>query len=58
MAPISAADIPVVPPYGRTIIQEDQDETKNVTHHGAADITVPLRDPLANQRLQAVGDGD
>ena len=58
MAPISAADIPVVSPYGRNVIQEDQDGTENVTHHGAADITVPLRDPLADQRPQAVGDGD
>jgi hypothetical protein len=58
MAPISAADIPVVSPYGRNVIQEDQDETENVTHHGAADITVPLRDPLADKRPQTVGDGD
>ena len=55
MPAIPAADIPVVSPYGRNIIQEDQDETENVTHHGAADITVPLRDPLADERAQAVG---
>ena len=58
MPAIAAAAIPVVSPYGRNIIQEDQDETENVTHHGAADITVPLRDPLADQRPQAVGGGD
>lgn len=58
MAPIAAADIPVVSPYGRNVIQADQDETENVTHHGAADITVPLRDPLADQRPQAVSNGD
>lgn len=57
MPAIAAAAIPVVSPYGRNIIQEDQDETENVTHHGAADITVPLRDPLADQRPQPVGGG-
>lgn len=58
MAPIAAADIPVISPYGRNIIHEDQDPSANVTHHGAADITVPLRDPLASQAPQAVGDDD
>jgi hypothetical protein len=54
MEPIAAAHIPVISPYGRNIIQADQDETENVTHHGAADITVPLRDPLAPDRPQTV----
>ena len=61
MAPIAEADLPVISPYGRNIIQEGQDESANVTHHGAADITVPLRDPLAHhepQAPQAVGGGD
>ncbi len=52
MQPIAPADIPLVMPYGHNIIQEDQDETDNVTQHGAADITVPLRDPLAEPRPQ------
>jgi len=55
MPAVDQADIPVISPYGRNIIQEDQDETANVTHHGAADITVPLRDPLALRHPQAVG---
>ncbi len=58
MAPVAEADLPVIPPYGRNVIQEDQDETENVTHHGAADITVPLRDPMAHKRSQAVGGDD
>ncbi len=58
MAPIAQADIPVITSYGSNIIQTDQDETANVTHHGAADITVPLRDPLAPRRPQAVGSAD
>lgn len=53
MAPIAPADRPVIAPYGRNVIQENQDETANVTHHGAADITVPLRDPLAAPQPRA-----
>jgi hypothetical protein len=41
-------------PYGRNILQDNQDETANVTHHGAADITVPLRDPLAKPRPRTI----
>jgi alkanesulfonate monooxygenase SsuD/methylene tetrahydromethanopterin reductase-like flavin-dependent oxidoreductase (luciferase family) len=55
MQPIAYADVPVISPYGRNIIQEDQDETANVTHHGAADITVPLRDPLAQRQSRVAG---
>lgn len=58
MQPIAKADVPVISPYGRNIIQADQDETANVTHHGAADITVPLRDPLALHRPDVVVSGD
>lgn len=54
MEPIAAADIPVISPYGRNILQDNQDETANVTHHGAADITVPLRDPLAKPRRRTI----
>lgn len=57
MQPIAEADVPVIVPYGRNIIQENQDETANVTHHGAADITVPLRDPLAQQQREVVVSG-
>ena len=39
-------------------LQEDQDETANVTHHGAADITVPLRDPLAQRQSKVLVSGD
>ena len=54
MPAIAESDIPVISPYGRNIIHEDQDMTENVTHHGAADITVPVRDPLANNRPEPV----
>ncbi len=54
MPPIAEGEIPVISPYGRNVIQEDQDMTENVTHHGAADITVPLRDPLAASRPEPV----
>jgi hypothetical protein len=54
MQPIAVADIPVVSSYGRNVIQDDQDPTENVTHHGAADFTVPLRDPLAATRPEPV----
>jgi hypothetical protein len=54
LEPIAAADIPVISPYGRNILQDNQDETANVTHHGAADITVPLRDPLAKPRPRTI----
>ncbi|MGE3541402.1 MAG: LLM class flavin-dependent oxidoreductase [Candidatus Tectimicrobiota bacterium] len=54
MPPVAEAERPVITPYGRNVIQEDQDETANVTHHGAADITVPLRDPLAQRQAQVV----
>ena len=58
MAPIAAADIPIISPYGHNIIHQDQDPNANVTHHGAADITVPLRDPLASQEPQVVSNDD
>lgn len=58
LQPIADIDLPVITPYGRNIIQTNQDETANVTHHGAADITVPLRDPLAARRPEAVGSAD
>lgn len=58
MQPITQAAVPVISPYGRNIIQENQDESDNVTHHAAADITVPLRDPLAQKRPEAVGSAD
>lgn len=50
MPPIAEADIPVIPPYGRTVLQTDQDMTAKASHHIAADIAVPLHDPLERRR--------
>jgi hypothetical protein len=58
MQPIARADVPVIEPYGRNILQADQDETANVTHHAAADITVPLRDPLSQRQSKVMVSGD
>jgi len=59
MAPIAEEEIPVVLSYGRNIVQDDQDMNAEVTHHGAADITVPLRDPVAERgRAAAAGEDD
>ena len=51
LAPIAEADIPTVGAYGSTILQTGQDMAAKVTHHVAADITVPLRD-LAEERAR------
>lgn len=49
MAPIAEADIPTILPIGRAIVQTDLPEDAKVTHHAAADITVPTQDPLARR---------
>ncbi len=46
MAPLERADNPLVPAYGRNILQTAQDETAKSSHHAAADIMTPLQDPL------------
>jgi hypothetical protein len=47
MAPLKSGDIPVVVAFGRTIIQSDQDSNAKSSHHAAADIMMPLQDPLS-----------
>ncbi len=47
MAPIADADIPVIPPLGRNIIETQVPTDGTTTQHVAADIPVPLEDPLA-----------
>jgi alkanesulfonate monooxygenase SsuD/methylene tetrahydromethanopterin reductase-like flavin-dependent oxidoreductase (luciferase family) len=47
MAPIADADIPVIPPLGKNIIETQVPTDGTTTQHVAADIPVPLEDPLA-----------
>ena len=49
MAPVAEADIPTILPIGRAIVQTDLAGDAKVTHHAAADITVPTQDPLAQR---------
>ena len=50
LAPVAAGALPTVSPYGRNIMQADQDQEAETTHHAAADITVMTRDPLEKKR--------
>ena len=56
MAPIAAADIPTITPIGRAIVQTDLAEDAKVTHHAAADITVPTHDPVARREAAPAGE--
>ena len=47
LEPLKPGESPTVTAYGRTILQTDQDETAKSSHHSAADIMTPLRDPLS-----------
>ena len=49
MEPVAEADIPTVTAFGKNIIQTDQDPTARSSHHAAADIMMPLKDPVAEQ---------
>ncbi|MBM3492514.1 MAG: LLM class flavin-dependent oxidoreductase [Alphaproteobacteria bacterium] len=54
MAPIAAGDVPAVPALGRLIVETNVPADVQVSHHAAAAITVPIRDPL--QERAAAGD--
>ena len=47
MPPLTPEDTPVVVAFGRTIIQSGQDANAKSSHHSAADIMMPLHDPLS-----------
>lgn len=47
LAPMTPAETPVVVAYGRNIIQTTQDSDAKSSHHAAADIMMPLQDPLS-----------
>jgi alkanesulfonate monooxygenase SsuD/methylene tetrahydromethanopterin reductase-like flavin-dependent oxidoreductase (luciferase family) len=49
----SDAEIPTILPIGRAIVQTDLAEDAKVTHHAAADITVPTYDPVARREMAA-----
>ena len=56
MAPIADADIPVITPLGRNIIETEVPTDGTTTQHVAADIPVPLVDPLAAREAEAGDD--
>jgi alkanesulfonate monooxygenase SsuD/methylene tetrahydromethanopterin reductase-like flavin-dependent oxidoreductase (luciferase family) len=54
LAPLPEDKLPVIPPLGRNIIETQVPTDGTTTQHIAADIPVPLEDPLAKrQRAQA-----
>ena len=57
MPAIAEADIPVIEPLGRNIIETSVPTDGTTTQHIAADIPVPLQDPLADKEKRA-GAGD
>ena len=56
MPAMAEADIPTIAPIGRAIVQADLADDARVTHHAAADITVPTHDPLARREQMAAED--
>ena len=56
LAPADPASVPVIPTFGKNIIQSGQDESaKSSFSHKAADIVMPLRDPLED-KARATGE--
>ena len=47
MAPLAKGGSPTIVAYGNNILQSDQDTGARSSHHSAADIMTPLRDPLS-----------
>jgi alkanesulfonate monooxygenase SsuD/methylene tetrahydromethanopterin reductase-like flavin-dependent oxidoreductase (luciferase family) len=47
MAPMTLGETPVVVAYGSNILQTTQDSDAKSSHHAAADIMMPLQDPLS-----------
>ena len=50
LAPLADDAIPVIPPLGRNIIETEVPTDGTTTQHIAADIPVPLEDPLAKRQ--------
>ncbi len=53
---IEAGDLPRVAAYGKNILQTDQDQSAKSSHHAAADIMMPMQDPLAARKENAGDD--
>jgi len=56
LAPLPEERRPVIPPLGRNIIETSVPTDGTTTQHIAADIPVPLQDPLERRRQAGAGD--